>query len=156
MISSKSKYANSPHIYFSLVKNYSFFIDHRSQLSLDFWSHWLCGTCGRTHGKDSQVLFHVLLVFLRTKAHFSFSCGSFWCWDPDGIMQRLAGHLLAASCSGLEARDLIAGHMHFPGHFSTCPMGTTTLQIHSPAYHTVQAQNHKKHMEAPRVLTEAL
>lgn len=71
MILSKSRSTKSPHIY-SLNKNLKPFFhrDHGSQFSLDVWSHWLCGACGRRHWKYPHILFHVLLVFPRAKAHF--------------------------------------------------------------------------------------
>lgn len=76
------------------------------------------------------------------------------------MMQKLAGHLLAASriSSGLETRDLIPGHMHsfHPRILSTCSLGRTSLQIRGPPHYTVQRQNHAVSVESPTVLAEGL
>lgn len=76
------------------------------------------------------------------------------------MMQKLAGHLLAASriSSGLETRDLIPGHMHsfHPRIFSTCSLGRTSLQIRGPLHYTVQRQNQAVSVESPTVLAEGL
>lgn len=74
-------------------------------------------------------------------------------------MQRLAGHLLAASGSGLETRDLIPGQMHSFPPWTLFPPASgegPSLQMHSPAYCNVQAQDPEEHMEAPAVWAEGL